>query len=63
MSEIDNFDELEKAIKKQIHDALSEIADQNRFAEIQPTDAILEAAALAAAQVIIAFEHGYRLGG
>ena len=55
---------LEYAITIELESAINHMADQvtSAMADIQPPTSIAHAAAVAAAQVLMAFERGYRMG-
>ena len=64
MSEEDReWDDLEKAITEELEDLICKAADdKNTISDIQPTTYVITHMAKAAAQVLMAFEHGYRIG-
>lgn len=60
------FEEMEGAITEELTDAISNFIDNvgvSTVRNIQPPESVVQAMAEAAAKVLIAFEHGYRLGG
>ena len=61
----DDFDQLEALIFDELLAVIGDACDKEETTlhEIQPTSAVLGAAAEAATQVLIAFEHGYHIGG
>lgn len=58
------WSEIENMVFEEILAAIGDAAEsgEGELAEIQPPESVLEAAATAAAQVIVSFEHGYRMG-
>lgn len=59
------LEELENNIREEMAAIIGDYADDKRgstIRDLQPTEPIIQAMATAAAQVLIAFERGYRLG-
>jgi hypothetical protein len=60
------FEELEAEVVEELAAVIGDFADDKKGStvrDIQPTEPVIRAMAQAAAAVLIAFEHGYRLGG
>ena len=60
-----DLEELENQIREELAAIIGDFADDksgSTIRDIQPTEAVIQAMATAAAQVLIAFERGYRLG-
>lgn len=59
------FEELESQIVEDLEAIIGDLGDDVdfRLSEIQPPTSIIHAAAVAAAQVLIAFERGYQMSG
>jgi hypothetical protein len=62
-----SFDELEDDIIEEVAAAIGDLCDgevgSSVIKDVQPPESVIQAMARAAAAVLIAFEHGYRLGG
>ena len=61
----EELDQLEDEVREAVLAALGDLAAQYDLPlhTIQPPESILEAAAVAATQVFMAFERGYRMNG
>ena len=61
----EELEQLEAAVQEVVLAALGDLAEEKDFPlyAIQPPESILEAAAVAATQVFMAFERGYRMNG
>lgn len=60
------FDEMEEAATEELTDAITNFIDNvgiSTVRNMRPPESVVKAMAQAAAKVLIAFEHGYRLGG
>lgn len=59
----DDLETLEDEVQEAILAALGDLADETDLAlhQIQPPESVLVAAAMAATQVFMAFERGYRM--
>jgi len=60
------LEDLEDLIREEMAAIIGDFANDkagSTIRDIQPTEAIIQAMATAAASVLIAFERGYRLGG
>ena len=60
-----DLDQLEDSVRDAVLQVLMDLADQHKdpLHAVQPPVSILEAAAIAATQVFMAFERGYRMPG
>lgn len=66
MSQENDLEKLEDHVRKELAAVIGNLIDNKKgstIKDIQPTEAIIRAMACAAAQVLMAFERGYRLGG
>jgi hypothetical protein len=62
---MDELEKLELDIKEEVAAAIGDLVDGDESSiikSIQPPESVIEAMAVAAAQVLIAFERGYRIG-
>jgi len=57
------LEELEDDVREAVLAVLGDLAEDKdfRLSEIQPPESVLEAAAQAATQVFMAFEHGFQM--
>ena len=63
--ETEDLSELEEMVREEMAAIIGDYANNKRGSttrDLQPTEAVIQAMATAAAQVLIAFERGYRLG-
>ena len=60
-----DFDELEGDVQEELAAIIGDVVvgrERSTIKDLQPPESVIQAMAAAAAKVLIAFEHGYRLG-
>lgn len=65
-ADLKEYEKLEDDIIEEVTAAIGDLCDGEETSiikDVQPPESVIRAMARAAAAVLIAFEHGYRLGG
>jgi hypothetical protein len=65
-ADVKEYEKLEDDIIDEVSAAIGDLCDGDEksvIKDVQPPESVINAMARAAAAVLIAFEHGYRLGG
>lgn len=63
---MDEFEKMEDEIEEELVCAIGDLVDDeqpSQVKELQPPESVIRAMGKAAAQVLIAFERGYRMSG